>query len=150
MSIAYRRATREDMPFIVDSFLESFRTSHAAGLICMDDWRVVMTRQLSLLLARTGVEIHVAYHPGDTDRVADLYGWVAVERSDPGPFVLYCYVKQAYRRLGVGKALLRASGLEPTGSWSYAAKTAIVTKLTSKMPNAKWDPLRARFPQKRD
>lgn len=147
-AIAYRRATREDMAFVVDSFLESFRTAHSAGLICMDDWRVVMTRQLSLLLARTGVEIHVAYHPGDTDHVADLFGWIAVERAEPTPFVLYCYVKQSYRRMGIGRALLSAAGLEPTGSWEYAAKTGIVTKLATKMPNARWDPLRARFPPK--
>lgn len=114
----------------------------------MTDWRVVMTRQLSLLLARSGVEIHVAYHPGDDSHVADMYGWLAVEKSPPAPFVLYAYVKQSYRRMGIGRALLKAAGLEPTGSWEYAAKTGIVTKLAGKMPNARWDPLRARFSPK--
>lgn len=147
-AIAYRRATAADMGFVVDSFLESFRTAHSAGLISMEDWRVVMTRQLSLLLARSGVEIHVAHHPGDDSHIADLYGWLAVEKSHPTPFVIYAYVKQSYRRMGLGRALLKAAGLSPTGSWDYAAKTGIVTKLAPKMPNAKWDPLRARFPPK--
>ena len=147
-SIAYRRATREDMALVVDSFIESFRTAHSAGLIAMDDWRTVMVRQLGLILARPGVEIHVAYHPGDTDHVADVYGWLAVEKTEPLPFVLYAYVKQAYRRLGVARGLFMAAGVHPRSSFEYAAKTGIVTKLIPKIPGAKWNPLRARFPPK--
>jgi hypothetical protein len=147
-NIAYRRATAADMAFVVDSLLDSFRTSHAAGLIAMGDWKVVMTRQVALLFARPGVEIHVAYHPGDTDHIADVYGWLALERSPPTPMVLYAYTKQAYRRLGIARSLFKAAGLEPTGPWEYAAKTGLVTKLLPKMPNAKWNPLRARFPPK--
>jgi GNAT superfamily N-acetyltransferase len=137
------------MAFVVDSFIDSFRTSHAAGLIAMEDWRVVMTRQLALLFARTGVEIHVAYHPGDTDHVADLYGWLGVEQGKP-PLVLYAYVKQPYRRMGIATALLAAAGINAADTFEYAAKTGVVTKLTAKLPNARWNPLRARFKPKQD
>ena len=143
MSLAIRKVTKTDMAFVADSFLESFRTSHAAGLIAMDDWRIVMTRQLGLLFARPGVDVHVAHHP--TEAVADLYGWAAVERSQPVPLVLYVYVKQPYRRMGIAKALLGAAGISPTDNFEYAAKTGVVSKLGYAIPNARWNPLRARF-----
>ncbi len=144
MSLAIRRASKPDMAFVVDSFLESYRTAHAAGLIAMSDWRVVMTRQLGLLFARSGVEVHVAHHPGES--VADLYGWAAVEKSEPCPLVIYCYVKQPYRRMGIARALLAAAGISPTDTFEYAAKTGVLSKVS--LPNARWNPLRARFSPK--
>ena len=147
MSIAYRRATDADMPFVVDSFIESYRLAHAAGMIAMADWRTVMQRQLSLALARRGVQLWVAYHPGDTDRVADVYGWVAVELGPETPYVLYSYTKSAYRRMGIAKSLLKAAGIDTAKPWEYAAKTGIVSKLKL-LPNARWNPLRVRFPVK--
>jgi hypothetical protein len=136
------------MALVVDSWLDSYRTSHAAGMIAMQDWRVVMTRQVQLILARPGVEVHVAYHPGDTDHVADLYGWLCLERGDP-PLVVYCYTKQHYRRIfGIQRGLFAAAGIDPNSRFEYAAKTGVVSKLASKIPNARWNPLRIRFAPK--
>lgn len=151
-AIAYRKAAAADMPFVVDSFLESFRTAHAAGLIVMTDWRPVMTRQLALMFGRRGTEVWVAHHPTEADHTADLYGWIALSQPKPPetPLVFYVYVKQAFRRMGIARGLFAAAGVDPTGEWDYAAKTAVVTKLASKMPRAKWNPLRARFMEKKD
>jgi GNAT superfamily N-acetyltransferase len=146
-SIAYRKATAADMPFVVDSFLESFRTAHAGGLIVMSDWKPVMRRQLALMLSRPGSEVWVAYHPGED--VADLYGWIALWRAER-PLVLYVYVKQAYRRLGVARGLFGAAGIDLEGPFDYAAKTGVVTSLAPKMPRARWNPLRARFTDKKE
>ncbi len=150
-AVAYRKATAADMPFVVDSFLESFRTAHAAGLVMMSDWRTVMTRQLALMFGRRGTEVWVAHHPSDTDHKADLYGWLALAKP-PGepPLVFYCYTKQAFRRMGLARGLLNAAGVDPTGEFDYAAKTAVVTKLAPKMPRAKWNPIRARFTEKKE
>lgn len=144
-AIAYRKAIAADMPFVVDSFLESFRTAHAAGLIVMSDWKAVMRRQLALMFQRPGTEVWVAYRPGED--VADLYGWLGLQKADR-PLIFYCYVKQAYRRLGIARGLFAAAGVDPVGDFDYAAKTAVVTHLASKMPRAKWNPLRARFDKK--
>jgi GNAT superfamily N-acetyltransferase len=141
-SLAFRKATAADMAFVVDSFIDSYRTSHAAGLIVMTDWRAVMVRQLALMFQRPGVEAVVAYHPEAES--SDLYGWLAVEHGTP-PLVLYVYVKQPYRRMGIAKALLEHVGISPEARFDYAAKTGVVTKLAPKMPNARWNPLRARF-----
>lgn len=146
-ALAYRSATESDRAFVVDSLVSSFRTAHAAGLIAMDDWRDVMERQVVKLLERPGVVVTVACRPGEEDTGADVYGWIAVEQGEP-PLVLYCYVKQPYRRLGMARGLFRAAGVDPAQPFEFAAKTAVVSKLLGKIPRAKWHPLRARFTPK--
>ena len=152
-SLAYRPATAADMALVLDSFVDSYRTAHAAGLILMDDWREVMWRQFERILARPGVATIVAYHPGAEPGVSDLYGWIAVAPAEDGKrprpkLVLYVYVKEHYRRMGIARGLLRQAGLEPDDAFEYAAKTAVVSKLRNKLPCARWNPLRARFEPK--
>lgn len=161
-ALAYRHATDADLPLIVNSFLDSYRTSRAAGLICMDDWSRVMGEQFRKVLARPGVDVWVAYHPGETDHTADLYGWLAVERDyllpanqlrsgrrtremvkADVPLLHYVYVKQPYRRLGVAKGLLRAAGIGER--WNYTCRTSVVAELADKIPHARWTHLVARF-----
>jgi GNAT superfamily N-acetyltransferase len=146
--IAYRRAEASDMAFVVDSWIDSYKSAHAAGMIAMGDFRTVYQRQIALALARPGTQLWVAYHPGDTDHTADIYGWAAVEHSDGCPYVQYCYVKSAYRRMGIAKSLLAKAGITPDRHWEYSCKTGIVTKLAKAMPNARWNPLRIRFSPK--
>lgn len=146
-ALAFRPAGALDRAFVLDSWLDSFRTAHAAGLIAMDDWRDVMGPQLAKMLRRPGVAVVVAYRPGEEDSRADLYGWAAVElRGAEPPLVLYVYVKHAYRRLGIGRRLLEHAGVDLAREWHYAAKTGVVTRLASKIPRAKWTPLAARHP----
>lgn len=158
-SLRYREATGDDWALVVDSWLSSFRTSHAAGLIAMEDWRSVMTGQVNKLLARPGVKVTVACRPGAEGTRADLYGWVAVEaaytfldragreRRMP-PMVLFVYVKDHYRGMGFARGLLRAAGIELGDAFDYAAKTPVVSKLRTKIPRARWNPLRARYKPK--
>jgi GNAT superfamily N-acetyltransferase len=141
-SLAYRPADTEDHSFVVESWLSSYKTAHAAGLIAMASWREVMVPQIERVLAKPGVQVHVAYHPGEQDRGADLYGWIAAE---PGaePLVHYVYVKQPYRRMGIARGLLGALGIDPASDLEYTCKTPIVSRLP--LPRARWQPLRARF-----
>jgi hypothetical protein len=134
------------MPFIVESFLNSYRTSRAAGLISMADWDEVMGTQFRKVLARPGVEAFVAYHPGETGNRANLYAWLAVERGyelvkndfvggehvrrmvhTDIPLVIYAYTKQAYRKMGVCRGLFKAARVGPR--WNYATRTAVVSTL---------------------
>jgi hypothetical protein len=145
-ALAYRSARPADLHFIEETFLDSFRLAHSAGLIAIEEWKEIMSRQWRRLISRPGVEMVVAYHPGDVEPRADLYGWIAVERSGTYPFLLYVYVKQPYRRMRIGRGLLLSVGLGPEVEFEYAAKTPVVTRLTYKFPRATWNPLRARFP----
>ena len=145
MSLAFRRAEEPDRPFIVDSWLESYRTAHAAGLIAMEDWRSVMGAQFERVLARPRVETFVAHHPGEVDHVADLYGWIAVERGHTLPYVLYVYVKQPYRRMGIARGLFGAAGVKPDAPFHHACKTAVLSDLKTKIPFARFSPLAVRY-----
>lgn len=148
MSLAYRQAQPEDMRLVEESFLDSYRTSHSAGLIAMDDWRDVMTPQIAKLLARPGVEIIVAYNPQAINDKANIYGWLAHETGHPQPYVIYCYVKQSYRREGLARRLFAQAGIDPTSAFGYAAKVGLLTRLRTAIPLARWQPLTARFPKR--
>ena len=163
-SLAYRPAREPDWFFVVDSWLWSYRDAHAAGLIQMEDWNRVMKPQLAKVLARSGVSIFVAHHPGQDGTGADLYGWIAIERgyqtparsrqggrwvdsmvSVSEPLVHYVFVKQPYRRLGIARGLFKAAGVDPAAAFNYTAKTAIVTLLADKISGGRWMPLIARY-----
>lgn len=166
-ALAYRLAVAEDMPLIVSTWSDSYRTSRSAGLISMARWQQVMEVEIRDILARDGVSIHVAHHPGETDRRADLYGWIAVERGyevdsterrhgrrerrivvSDRPLVLYVYVKAPYRRLGIARGLFAAAGVGP--QFNYACRTGVVSMLASKIPEAEWLHLVCRFPKSKN
>lgn len=136
-----RAADETDLRFVLHSWLDSYKFSHAAGLIAVADWRAVMEPQVRRILARAGVSVLVAHHPV-TDRTADVYGWVALESYRNIPLVHYVYVKQAYRRMGVAAELLLAAGVHPSDRFYYTCRTAVVGKLD--LPRAQWRPLIAR------
>jgi GNAT superfamily N-acetyltransferase len=146
VSLAYRPAVAADMPLVVGSWLDSFRTAHAAGLIAMDDWRAVMEPQIEKLLARPGAVVFVAHRPGeDAEHRADLYGWIAAEPDIA--LVHYVYVKHSYRRMGLARGLLGAAGIKLAEPFEFSCKTAVVRELQRKIPRARWNPLAARFPK---
>lgn len=149
MSLAYRPAEAGDVVFIVNSWLSSFRGSHTAGMIAMDDWKQVMERQVRRVLARDGVRAYVAYAPGETDKKVDLYGWIAVELGHDAPLVHYCYCKRAYRRMGIARGLFATAGVDPSKRFFYTCKTpsAAVLARHRKIPKARWSPLIARYPK---
>jgi GNAT superfamily N-acetyltransferase len=146
VSLAYRPAEVDDLVCIVGNWIDSFRSAHAAGMIAMADWKAVMTPQIRRVLARQNVEAFVAHHPGETDHVADIYGWIAVERGHAQPLVHYCYVKSAYRKQGIARGLFRAAAIDPAKPFFYTCKTYVIHELRSKslILSARWQPLIAR------
>lgn len=165
--LAFREATELDLPFVVSSWVDSYRTAHAAGMIPMPLYERMMRECVAWVLSRPGMKIWVAYRPGeDPELKTDLYGWLAVEsdvmtpvrvRKDgkwteelvPAglPLVHYCFTKQAYRRLGIARALLTAAGVPSGKPFLYACKTALVSQLP--LPGgSRWTPLIARYPKR--
>lgn len=140
-AIEFRDARDDDRAFVVKSWLDSFRGSHAAGLISMADWPQVMGPQIVRLLNNGGTRVIVAYAPDDDTQIL---GWAAVRPNKP-PFVLYVYTKHVFRRLGVARRTLAAAGVALDQPFTYAAKTPVVTRIASKIPRARWTPLEARY-----
>jgi GNAT superfamily N-acetyltransferase len=168
MSVAIRRAIATDYPLVIDNWLKSYRKSHAAGLIAMDDWDAVMSDQLAKILARPGVSVLVAFKPGAAAGT-EVYGWLAVERDflvrksrrrggvwektlrpSGQPLVHYVYTLQMYRERGIATALFRAAGIDRGDSFLFTCKTGISTRLAAKCPRANWEPMIARYPKRQN
>lgn len=157
MRLAFRSATSAvDRTFVVESMLESQRTSYSAGLVPIDDWFTTMRAPYTKLLGRDGMRIIVAYEHDDEDF---LYGFIAADPTEQRladrdgavrwwpALVLYVFVKQNYRREGIGRALFNAVGVDPAKPFLYAANTQQASRLASKVPQARFNPLAARFPK---
>lgn len=163
--LSYRRATKADFPFIIDSWVSSYKDAHAAGMIPSVIWAPVMNVAVEIVFARPDVEVWVAYVPGE-ETGTDLYGWLCVERKVTVPkrqkvggrwetvrvgapdLVHYVYVKHAYRRSGICLGLFQAAGIDIGKPFLYTCKTGAFTKLVAKhAPFARWAPLIARYPK---
>jgi len=161
MTVRFRVAAPDDRAFIVDSWVEGYRHCHAAGLIPMPHYQRVYREACNWMLDRPGVTVTIAESDGT------LLGWIAVEQGvvvpthhrDGGkwqdslepancPMVLYAFVKDPYRRHGIGRALFAAGGVDLASPFLYASKTPTSDRLRDKAPFAKWNPLAARFAKK--
>ncbi len=148
-----------DRTFAVETWLESQRTSYSAGLVRMHRWFDVMRPEIEAHLARPGMQTLVAFERTDP---AFLYGWIAADPTEqrvPGKggsvrwwpaLVLYVFVKATFRREGIARALFEAVGIDPAKPFLYSCNTVMASRLASKTPQAKFDPLVCRFPSNLD
>lgn len=177
--IAYRRAQEQDVGFVVGTWLDTYRTSHAAGLAPMegpDGYAPVYRRWIHAVLDRPA-QVLVAHVPG-ADQGADLVGWLCyeldaraparmvrssderrAERVDRdalvqvGPLVHYVYVLQAYRRHRVAAGLFEAAGIDPSRPFYASCKTAVSTTIERARAGrmvCRFNPLIARFPKQNE
>lgn len=153
MKLVYRPMRPEDKMFVVASWLASFRRSMHAGMIAMDDWSAVMVPQIDRVLARPRVRVLVAADPTETDRVADLFGYLVWEErpGQPVPLVYYCYIKHAYRRSGLARGLMKAARIDTTKPFDYVCQTQAVGYLrdAGKLAHARWRPMLGRYSNER-
>lgn len=154
MSVEYRDADPRDpydSKFVIDGWISSYRTAHAAGLVLMKDWHTVMWSQVEQLIARPYVRTVLAVDARDHDH---FYGFLTYEPDARPPYVYYAYTKASHRQaagwlfdVGVATGLFAHAGIDPRRTFAYACKTPMVARLllADKIPCAKWDPLPARF-----
>jgi len=169
MTLAIRPANLADpteRPFIVDGWINSFRTAHAAGIISMRRWRGVMWETVEDILVQPYVTTLVA---ADADDPTALYGFLAFEGPNPNDrpswrpnssaspdslsYVHYAYTKEFRRRgrktfgEGVMTSLLAAAGIDPDLPFGFACKTPPVVHMmdAGRLRGARWDPLRIRY-----
>jgi GNAT superfamily N-acetyltransferase len=171
MSLAYRLAEERDLALVVDSWLKSYRDSHAAGLIPVDMWASVMAPIIrDRILTRPGLAVWVAYHPGES-QPNDVHGWICVERdykvrlrgrerldgskptwvekwvTETAPCVHYVYVKEKRRKMGIARGLFKAAGVNPLERFNYSCKTGVVSELKRVIPSSSWMPDIPRHPK---
>ena len=163
MRIVNRPATDGDRDFIAATWSTSFGRPAGVGPVSVATWRTAVWQSVPEILDRRGVCALVAADPTETDRVADLFGFLvwepaaveldrqAYRRSVAGalPLVWYCYVKQAYRfdrasehNARIASGLFRAAGIDPRSPFPFVCQTRFVDRLrdAGKLPAAQWRP----------
>lgn len=96
----YRAHEPDDMCFVVDTWLNDWRTSKWAGVVRNCDYYTITRTLIEDLIAR-GAAITVAQHPK-----GELLGWICYEHKDGQAIVHYRYVKDPFLRKGLDEALL--------------------------------------------
>ncbi|HVJ93288.1 MAG TPA: hypothetical protein VM580_25985 [Labilithrix sp.] len=152
---AYRPPeSADDRNFVISGWSSSYRTSHQAGFISMKRWPAVMRVEIEDALDRPNVRTLLAV---DKKNPSSLSGFIVAdttpqfEKLERGEWkewpamLYYVFVKGGHRRYGVARGLFDAIGLDPRSRFLVACKTPWFTRLASKVPNAKMNPLVARF-----
>lgn len=139
----------DDRAFVTSTWSSSYKSSHFAGLIASEDWAAIMHVQIGKLLDRPTTRTIVACEPDGF-----LYGFVAGDTSRRLPVVYYVYVKDPFRSQDEGggrrgprhaRRLFEALGVDPAATFLYTSRTAIVARLTDKIPRATFAPAAARY-----
>ena len=95
-----RHALPSDVAFVYSTWLNSYKRDSALGkstrdTIFFNEYRFVV----DYILNRPNVDVMVCCHP---DEISVIFGYAVYE---PG-ILHYVFVKEAFRRLGIAKALL--------------------------------------------
>jgi GNAT superfamily N-acetyltransferase len=95
----------EDLNFILNSWLKSFKPSYYAGSIPDDMYWDVYESVFRRILKNSDVNVAC-----DPESEYTIYGYSVTEDLDV-PVVHWIYVKQPFRSLGIAKDLVNASDL---------------------------------------
>lgn len=127
--------TPDEFSLVIDSWVRSFRKSPWAGCVPNHLWDQVMRTSIAELLNRALVIVAVKELEDGTRRV------MGYSVAEPG-VLHWLYVKDDYRRLGIGKALLEVT----THGWDqfvYTHKTRASARFLGQ--RFIWDPVLARI-----
>lgn len=106
-SVQYRAPNQEDVNFIFNSWLKSNR--HAKNIFDVPNPVYFSQHHVLVegLLKRSNVII--ACNPIDS---AQIYGFISYETIEDSPVVHYVYVKEAFRKLGLCKMLIKRANID--------------------------------------
>ena len=108
--IAFRKATPEDVPFIMNSWLNSWKKSPWAGVIRNNHYYAETRGVIEDLVGR-GATFEVACRTSRPDRIV---GWICTEQTPAGEAVVhYLYVKEPFLPFGVGASLVKRAAATP-------------------------------------
>ena len=143
--VGIRDASADDLAFIIDSWLASFRNSHFAGPISMRRYREVYRVEICSLIDRPGVIVRVAYY---RENPSQILGFLCFDRGRGNSIVHFAYVKKPFRRRGIFALLMNDAGIDTKRKFSYTYRTRAASELTAKgarFERARFDPFDARY-----
>jgi len=169
MRLVIRPAIATDHDFIAATWSTCWHKPREISPITPAAWRTAVWDSVPAIIARPDVSVLVAGDADKTDRVADLFGWIAFkphavelipntytrrpvyQLADGGPLALvFCvYIKGNYRRNGIARALFARAGIDPRADFAHVCHTRTVDDLADKIPNAVWCPHLGRPPHER-
>ena len=125
--IRLRKANQEDVGFIINSWLKSFKYS----TWCRNVTNTIYFAEHHKIIERLLKNFDTVIACNDNDP-SQIYGFINAGSVD-GIFCLnYIYVKQAFRNLSVGKALLNSFEHDPSTASVYTHHTRIAERLAAK------------------
>lgn len=111
-----REGGANDLPFVIDSWSQSYYGAKAVAGMQKDDYFPAMHSKVKDILARPGVVLVVACASEDDDTIL---GWAAFEDR----CLHYVVVKKDVRGVGIAKALV------PDSITMYSYKSARIEKI---------------------
>jgi hypothetical protein len=127
LPLIIRPANENDVPFIFNSWLRSFRN----GTLCRGvDNTIYFTEHHKLIerLLKTA-KVQVA---ADANDIANILGWLCYEEIDGIFTVHYIYTKHTFRCLGVMRQLMKDTGHDFTTAGIHTHMTEIFNRLALK------------------
>lgn len=97
-----RKAIPEDIPFITNSWLKSYRQSGDVKMIPNNQYFHYQHKMVEHLVPKSIVLV-----AADKDDMGIIKGWICAEVIPNALLLHFVYVKNDYRRMGIGSALLR-------------------------------------------
>jgi hypothetical protein len=125
--IAMRHPHKEDIAFIFNSWLHSYRHSLHVKNIGNTVFYAEHHKVLERLFKRC--DARIACDPKDQNQI---YGYIVYERITGVLVVHYCYVKQPYRRLGLCHQLLLEAGRSKEEAFAYTHETFLGNRLSGR------------------
>lgn len=116
MDFRIEQATPGDVPFLMSSWLKSYRRSPHTRKWSDFTYFARQRPLCEMLLARSQVLV-----ARPLDWPEGIFGWIAFEKPSDGFVLHYGYVKSPYRRLGVARRLLEYA--QPSGELRYSHHT---------------------------
>lgn len=126
--IHIREAKAEDVAFLFNSWLESFRN----GLVCKGVDHTIYYDQQHKLIEKL-FKICTVKIACDEKDPANIFGYLVYQKIDGITVLHYAYTKHTFRKLGVQRELLKTIDHDfKTGAGLYTHATKIAEKLSFK------------------
>ena len=127
LPITLRLANEADLPFIFNSWLRSYKTSHFAKNIESTIYYSEQHKVIEKLLQ--SYDTIVACDPNDSSQI---YGFINAGYTDNFFTLNYIYVKHTFRHMGIGKSLLNAFDHDNQYIGIYTHANHVARKLDQK------------------
>ena len=122
-----RPMIEDDLPFLFNSWLKSYRFSHFGEKITTTIYFEDHHKVIDNILKNN--QVVMACSPEDPSQ---LYGYIVVGREDDILVLHFIYVKHTFRNMGIGKTLLDAVGHSSDVASVYTHHTRMADKLSAK------------------